>query len=166
MIRRGVLLCILLVATAGCDRVTKHLAVVVLAGGPEHSFLADTVRLAYHENPGGFLAAGASWSPAVRAGAFQAGNGLFLLATAVVALRYRFSRLAGCGLVLFLAGGVSNLIDRVALGGVIDFLTIGVGPVRTGIFNIADVAILAGVGLLIWEAARNSSTPTVSTRAR
>ena len=62
-IRRGLLLCLLLAATAGCDRVTKHLAVTTLAGSPSQSFLADTLRLDYHENPGGFLSAGAAWTP-------------------------------------------------------------------------------------------------------
>ena len=46
-----------------------------LAGYPDHSFLADTVRLQYHENPGAFLSLGATWSPAVRAAVFQIGNG-------------------------------------------------------------------------------------------
>ena len=45
--------------------------------------------------------------------------------------------------------GNRNLVDRVAIGGVIDFLNIGVGPLRTGIFNVADVAIMAGIALLI-----------------
>jgi len=52
---------------------------------------------------------------------------------------------------LFLAGGASNLVDRIAMGTVIDFLNIGFGPVRTGIFNVADVAIMAGIGLLLLE---------------
>ena len=62
------MLCLLLAATAGCDRVTKHLAVTTLAGMPEQSYLGDTVRLDYHENAGGFLSAGATWRPAVADG--------------------------------------------------------------------------------------------------
>ena len=80
---RSVLLCLLLAATAGCDRVTKHLAMTNLAGMPEQSFLADTIRLDYHENPGGFLGAGASWRPEVRTAVFQMANGAFLLATLI-----------------------------------------------------------------------------------
>jgi signal peptidase II len=162
-VRRGVLLCLLLAATAGCDRVTKHFAVTALAGAPHQSFLADTVRLQYHENPGAFLAIGATWSPAARAGMFQFGNALFLAAAGFAAARYRWSRVARCGLVLFLAGGLSNLTDRIAIGSVIDFLNVGVGPVRTGIFNVADVAIMAGVAMVLWEVLRNSYTSTVST---
>jgi signal peptidase II len=153
--RRGVLLCLLLAATAGCDRVTKHLAVTTLAGMPGQSYLGDTVRLDYHENSGGFLSTGATWRPAVRTGVFQIANGLFLLGTVIFAARYQWSRLARIGLILFLAGGVSNLVDRVTMGSVIDFLNVGIGPVRTGIFNVADVAIMAGMVLLIVDGYRS-----------
>lgn len=146
---RGLLLCCLLVATAGCDRVTKHLALTSLAGYPDHSYLADTVRLQYHENPGGFLSMGASWPPEVRAVVFQIGNSLFLLALGIGASRRRWSRVESCGLALFFAGALSNLVDRIAVGSVIDFMNIGIGPLRTGIFNVADVAILAGVALMV-----------------
>jgi signal peptidase II len=150
-LRRGVLLCLLLAATAGCDRVTKHFAVTSLAGTAGHSYLGDTVRLDYHENAGGFLSAGATWRPEVRALVFQLANGIFLLGTVVIASRFQWSRLAKAGLIMFLAGGISNLADRVAMGRVIDFLNVGIGPVRTGIFNVADVAIMAGVALLVLE---------------
>jgi signal peptidase II len=147
--RRAVLLCLLLAATAGCDRVTKHLAVTNLAGSPGQSYLGDTIRLDYHENPGGFLSAGATWRPETRAVVFQIANGLFLFGTLILAVRFQWSRWAAAGLILFVAGGLSNLIDRVAMGSVIDFMNVGVGPFRTGIFNVADVAIMAGVALLI-----------------
>ena len=51
----------------------------------------------------------------------------------------------------------------VPIGSVIDFLNIGIGPVRTGIFNVADVAIMAGVSMVLWEVLRNSYTSAVST---
>jgi signal peptidase II len=37
-------------------------------------------------------------------------------------------------------------------GYVVDFAIVGVGPVRTGIFNMADVAVMAGVALLAFRA--------------
>lgn len=148
-LRRGILICLLLVATTGCDRVTKHFAATALAGKPAQSFFADTVRLAYHENPGGFLSAGAAWRPSVRTGVFQLANAAFLFATLLVATRMKWSWLATIGLLLFLGGGFSNLIDRVAMGSVIDFMNLGVGSFRTGIFNVADVAIMTGVAILV-----------------
>ncbi len=51
---------------------------------------------------------------------------------------------------LIFSGGVSNLIDRFAHNGyVIDFLNLGVGSLRTGIFNVADIAIALGALLLL-----------------
>jgi signal peptidase II len=43
----------------------------------------------------------------------------------------------------------SNWLDRLASGRVVDFINIGFGPLRTGIFNVADVAIMFGSGLVI-----------------
>jgi len=148
---RGVLLCLLLAAAAGCDRVTKHFAMTTLAGNPGQSFLADTVRLKYHENPGGFLGTGATWSPQTRVVVFQLANLVFLLTLSVIAVRRQSSRLGVAGMALFLAGGLSNGIDRLAIGRVVDFLNVGIGPLRTGIFNVADVAIVAGIAIVLIE---------------
>ena len=65
-------------ATIGCDRVTKHVAATRLSEGPSRSFLADTFRLEYAENSGGFLSLGADWPRPVRAAVFGAGNALLL----------------------------------------------------------------------------------------
>lgn len=141
---------VLICATVGCDRVTKHFAASTLAGLPGQSFLADTVRLQYVENAGAFLGLGADWPPAVRTGLFTVGTGLILFAVVVAAIRLHWSRLALVGLGLVLAGGASNLVDRIAHGSVIDFMNVGLGPVRTGIFNVADMAILLGVGIVVF----------------
>jgi signal peptidase II len=151
---RWFVLAFVLVATIGCDRVTKHVATTNLADAPEASFLADTVRLQYVENTGGFLSLGADWSPAVRTGLFTVVTGLLLLVLTAVALRpaQRMSR--ALGLTASVAGGASNWIDRVVNGSVVDFLNVGVGPIRTGIFNVADVAIMAGVAILLFTELR------------
>ena len=136
-------------ATIGCDRVTKHVATTMLAGMPGRSYLADTVRVAYAENPGGFLSLGASLPPAARTALFSVATGIALLMLVMIALRRRTSGLARLGVTLFVAGGASNWIDRIVRGSVVDFLNVGIGPVRTGIFNIADVAIMLGVGVFV-----------------
>ncbi len=65
-------------------------------------------------------------------------------------------------LALVIGGGTSNLIDRLYYGGyVVDFLNVGVGSVRTGIFNFADVFIMVGVLLLIFG---NQSSRTLPAR--
>jgi len=136
-------------ATIGCDRLTKHIAATTLAGTAGRSFLADMVRLEYVENAGGFLSLGATLSSPVRTALFTIGTGLMLLGLMVAAMRCRWSGSPLLGLGLFVAGGASNWMDRAARGRVVDFISFGIGPVRTGIFNVADVAIMFGIGLLI-----------------
>ena len=137
------------VSTIGCDRVTKHFATAVLAGAPVRSYLADTVRLEYAENTGGFLGLGAEWPDAYRTTLFTTGTGLILIVMAGVAVRLRWLGWRRLGVCLLLAGGASNWVDRVARGSVVDFMNVGVGPLRTGVFNVADVAIVAGVAVLL-----------------
>jgi signal peptidase II len=152
-------------ATIGCDRVTKHVAATMLAGTPGRSFLADMVRLEYVENTGGFLSLGATLPPPVRMGVFTFGTGVMLIVLTAAAIRCRWSRWPLLGLSLFVAGGASNWMDRVARGRVVDFINIGIGPVRTGIFNVADVAIMLGVGVVMLAELRRDKDAQTSTEA-
>ena len=148
-------------ATIGCDRVTKHVAATTLAEAPTRSFLADTFRLEYEENTGAFLGLGADWPRPIRTATFGVGNALLLVAACVVARRRRWPARALLGVALFVAGGASNLLDRIAYGMVIDFMNVGSGSLRTGIFNVADMAIMLGAGLLVLEGSRpDGQTPS------
>jgi signal peptidase II len=145
---RAVLL-VAVLSTIGCDQVTKRVATTVLAGGPERSYLADTIRIGYVENAGGFLSLGAHLPPVLRTMFFTGITGAVLVAAAILAVLRHWNRAAMLGLTLFVAGGASNWIDRVLRGSVVDFLNVGVGPIRTGVFNVADMAILLGATLLV-----------------
>ena len=136
-------------ATVGCDRVTKHAAATLLADSQERSFLGDTVRLSYAENTGGFLSLGADLPVERRLIVFTVVTGLLLVGLAAAAIHRRWQGVRLLGAALIVSGGASNWIDRVIVGSVVDFLNVGIGPVRTGIFNVADVAIMAGVVLLV-----------------
>ncbi|HVQ42308.1 MAG TPA: signal peptidase II [Vicinamibacterales bacterium] len=147
-VTRFALIAIALV-TIGCDRVTKQAATIMLAGAPVRSYLRDTVRLAYAQNTGGFLGWGADWPSPVRTAVFTVGTCVVLLGLLAAASRRRWSSAALLGITLFGAGASSNWIDRVLHGSVVDFLNVGIGPLRTGIFNVADVALMAGVALVV-----------------
>jgi len=147
-----VTLLVAIVATISCDRITKHVASSTLAGAPSRSFLADTIRFEYAENTGAFLSLGADWPSWIRTTIFGVGNALLLCALVVTAIRLRWQRPALLGVSLFATGGASNLLDRVLYGNVIDFLNVGVGPWRTGIFNFADMAIMMGAAIVLWAA--------------
>jgi len=136
-------------ATVGCDRVTKHAAATLLADAPERSFLGDTVRLTYAENTGAFLSLGADLPAEWRMLVLTLATGLLLAALAMMAVRRRWQGTRLLGAALIVAGGGSNWLDRIAAGAVVDFLNVGIGPVRTGIFNVADVAIVIGVALIV-----------------
>jgi signal peptidase II len=138
------------VCTIGCDRVTKHLATRELIDSPRRSYFGDTLRVEYVENVGGFLGLGSTLPAWARTVVFTLGTGAVLAFVTFAAGRQAHSAVTMLGLAFLWAGGVSNLADRVARGGrVVDFLNVGVGPLRTGIFNVADMAIMLGVALVL-----------------
>jgi signal peptidase II len=151
--RRLALLAFLTVAllTAGCDHAVKHAARAVLADGATHELAGDVVRFQLVHNTGGFLSLGARLPEALRSAffLFAAPLGVALLAASAFRSAAR-SRTALAGLALLCGGGLANWLDRLFnAGAVTDFVSLGVGALRTGVFNVADVAILIGAGLLL-----------------
>lgn len=109
------------------------------------SCLADTLRVQYAHNDGAFLSLMSSLSNDVRFWVLTVINGVVLIGLAVYLLLAREVTAANfVPLMLVVAGGLGNLIDRIRFGYVIDFLNVGIGGLRTGIFNIADMFITAG----------------------
>ncbi len=98
---------------------------------------------------------GASFSFLSAAGGWQrwlfSGIALVAAAVLVVLLRRtpRSDRLTGFGLALVLGGAVGNLIDRLRLGHVVDFLDVYYRAWHFPAFNIADSAITIGAALLV-----------------
>lgn len=137
------------VATVGCDGLSKRLAVGALAPGVRLSLLGDLVRLERVENRGAFLSLGERLPAPLRTLAFVLLPPLAAALALVVVRRQRLSSGRVLALGLLVGGGAGNWIDRVWHGGAVtDFLNVGVGGLRTGIFNVADMAILVGVAML------------------
>ncbi len=148
--KRLIVISLVLAGCLGVDRTTKAIAQARLSRHESHSFLGDTVRLQLANNKGAFLSLGASLPEFWRQMLFNGFTGVILLGLLGYAL---FSRTASPSVVfaiaLFFAGGVSNLVDRLLYHGhVVDFLNMGIGPLRTGVFNLADVCIMAGAVIL------------------
>ena len=143
-----------LVSCVGCDQATKSIAVAHLPAMKTFSYLGDAVRLQLTYNRGAFLGLGASLPDDLRYSLFTVGTCLLLTGVFVVALFAKSGTFATVlAASLFLAGGIGNLMDRVLHGGlVVDFLNVGLGPLRSGIFNMADVAIMGGSILLLFYA--------------
>lgn len=85
--------------------------------------------------------------------ALLAGQGAIVAGLSVWMLRAE--RLTALALGLIIGGALGNAADRIARGAVADFFylhtSLPVGPLANYVFNVADVAISAGVALLIFE---------------
>jgi signal peptidase II len=132
-----------------CDQVTKLIAESVLSDGTVWSLFGDAVRLQLVHNEGGVMSVGAS-SPAIPQWLLVAWVACTLISVLAYAL---FSKASGLPVIvaaaLLFAGGASNFTDRLLHhGSVIDFITINMTTLRMAVFNLADLAIVAGFFLL------------------
>ena len=153
LFKRSMLILSLLVLCVGCDQITKDVARHQLAFEPPQSWLHDTIRLEYAENTGAFLSFGGDFSRKLRVVLFQVVPTLGLVVLTCVLFATPTPFLPAIAWSLVLSGGVGNLLDRMLYDGrVVDFMNLGIGGFRTGIFNVADVCITIGVLLLIAQA--------------
>lgn len=147
-----VLFCVLSLALIGCDQVTKELAKAHLRDKPVLSYFHDTFRFDYVENTGAFLSFGADWSPTASFWLMNILPLLFLVGLFVYALR-KTATLEFRELIPFLlicSGGLGNIIDRMLYNRhVTDFMNMGINSLRTGIFNVADMYVSAGVIMIV-----------------
>lgn len=157
-LKRLLLIGAIIVSCVGCDQATKGVATNHLSRSLPISYLGDTFRLQYIENSGGFLGIGSMLPVRPRFWILIVLTGLAIAGVLVFVLMNRGLRpLLVAGLSLIIGGGVGNLIDRVFHGGaVIDIMNIGAGGLRTGIFNVADVAIMIGTGMIALGGFRRS----------
>lgn len=141
----------------GCDQTTKRLAEQMLKDS-SYSFFFDTVRLQFIKNSGAFLGFGSAFPEGVKFWLFLVLPIAFLLvASLFLLISSNINAAERVLMALMISGGAGNLIDRVLLSGhVTDFINLGIGALRTGIFNIADVAIMAGACGWVWLAMRKA----------
>lgn len=134
----------------GLDRLTKILAVEFLKGNPPKSFLGGIFKLIYAENTGAFLSMGANF-PIVLKYILLAIIPILVCLWGLYWCLFKEKDTFRC--VLFtsvIAGGLGNLLDRLFNSfRVIDFMNFGIGNLRTGILNIADISITFGVLIFI-----------------
>jgi signal peptidase II len=164
---RFVALAAILLSLVGCDQATKVYAVKNLKGQPPKSYLADTIRIHYVENPGAFLGFGGQLDKTVKFWGLTVGTALILVwVLAFVFSSRSIDRWTFVAFALIASGGIGNSIDRFRLGGVvIDFLNVGFGQAvwqRTGIFNVADMAITAGFLMLLPYVFKGEEKPAAS----
>jgi signal peptidase II len=131
------------------DQITKYWVAVKLSDGDEIDVIQGLFKFSYTENPG------------IAFGMLNNGNVKWLLVTisvaAIMVVIYYMRRTPPTNTLLLwslslLAAGISgNLIDRVRLGRVIDFILIYYKDYQWPVFNIADTAITVGAALMAIE---------------
>lgn len=153
-----------LVLCIGSDQILKQVAKVLLRYSPPIPYLNDIVRLQYVENKGIMLSIGSGLSDEMRFWIFTVAVGVVLIVMLVHVVWSRdMDRMQTIAWSLVLSGGFGNLIDRFMRNGVvIDFISVGVGSVRTAIFNLADVLVFAGVFLLLIHGRKERRTAEVN----
>ena len=127
------------------DQITKALVVANVEFGDRHDVIGDLAQLWHVRNDGAAFSIlpGATW--------------LFVPVTfvAIGMVVYFHRMLLGRGpwmqvvLGAILAGALGNLTDRLRLGYVIDFVSLGFGDTRFPTFNVADSAVVLGIGALV-----------------
>jgi signal peptidase II len=146
------LLMLVVMLNVGCDQVSK---IVVRQKIDYHQYITvikDHVTLTKVENTGAFLSAGDSLPDFVRI--------ILLNVLPIFVLAYGFYYLFTqpnlppafqLGMCFLIGGGIGNIYDRIKFGSVTDFLHIDFILFETGVFNLADVSIMLGIGVLCYQ---------------
>jgi signal peptidase II len=153
---------LIILASAGLDQGAKGLARARLQGSPPVAAVGGLVTLLWVENEGAFLSFGARFPRPVRMVAFVAFP-LIVLGFMIGFLARKQGVAWGtlAGLSLIAGGGAGNLFDRIFRDGRVgDFILLGIGRVHTGIFNFADLAVVAGCAVLLFTPSRERSRRT------
>lgn len=150
------LLTVLSLAVLAADQATKYAVSKLTAPGSVREVIPGVLNLVHTSNPGvafGFLAdSEMPWR----------GPLLILFSLAVMAMivwilaTHRAGGAFGqCGMALVLGGAAGNVLDRLMLSSVTDFIDFHIGTYHWYTFNIADSAIVVGAGLIVIEVLRD-----------
>ena len=133
---------LVIVGSIGLDQLTKWLAVTYLKGGGSFPLWEGVLHFTYVENTGAAF------------GSFKDQRWVFMIVSsiAIVALvGYYFyfkpkDWLTTTALAFITGGGIGNMIDRVLMGYVVDFIDFTL--IDFAVFNVADSFVCVGVGLM------------------
>jgi signal peptidase II len=114
---------------------------------------------------------GAAFSLLADAGGWQ--RTLFIAIAIVASIwigwllrRHAQDRVFCLALALILGGALGNVIDRIVIGAVVDFLDFHAGGWHWPAFNVADIGISCGAMLLVYDAFRTKPRDTASNPGR
>ncbi len=132
------------------DQISKYFMLSLLQPGEVLVVIPGFFNLTLHFNPGVAFGLFSGLEAGIRSAVLIATTSvavsfvLFFLFT-----EYRSDRIGQSALALILGGAVGNVIDRLTVGEVVDFLDVYLGDAHWPTFNVADSAICIGVGILL-----------------
>lgn len=152
----------------GCDQVSKTIVRQKIDFNQNINVIDKHFTLTKVENTGAFLSAGDSLPTVVRIALLSVfpllvlGYGFYYLFTQKDA-----SKALQIGICFLIGGGIGNIFDRLMYGSVTDFMHMDFGLFRTGIFNMADVSVMIGVGIMFIQSFKKKviQTPTIEETA-
>ena len=150
-IKRIVLVFTLIILNIGCDQVSKKMVRDDVEFRSTTEIIGEKFILTNVENSGAFLGMGSDLNPTIKM--------IFLLILPIVVLllvlhylvtKKEIDNLTVIGLSFIIGGGIGNMYDRILYGQVTDFFHIDLGGIfKTGIFNMADVSVMVGMGFIL-----------------
>lgn len=128
------------------DQITKYMIVSNMTEGMSIPVINQVFHLTFVLNPGAAF------------GMLEHNREFFIIMAIAVLMFVVYMRkkileeplTVQIGIALFVGGALGNLIDRMKTGLVVDFFDFRIWPV----FNVADIAICLGVGVMIWSIIR------------
>lgn len=149
ILRNALILSVILLNT-GCDQVTKNIARNKIEYHETINVINNFLTLTRVENTGAFLSLGSNMPVFIKLLVLNILPVLVMLwGLYLVIGKTNMSRLLVTGLCFVIGGGAGNLYDRIRFGSVTDFLHMNFGLFQTGIFNMADVSIMVGMGVIL-----------------
>lgn len=153
---------LIILLNIGCDQATKNYAKKHFIGRQTIHVAGDLVEISYAENNGGFLSLGSNIPQPYRK--------ILLIIFPVIVMGLAIIYLVADRNLSFgeffcacciMGGGISNISDRILHNGfVTDFLNFGIGNIRTGILNFADMSVFFGViFLFVFNLAKKPRQP-------
>jgi signal peptidase II len=141
---------ILIISNISCDQITKKEARENINPYERIEVVNDNFILTKVENTGAALGFGSSFHLTVKFFIFQ----LLPILVLVYLCYYLYkrediSKINFVAFTFFIGGGIGNIIDRVLYNSVTDFMYLELGPIHTGVFNMADVSVTIAATLLI-----------------
>ena len=127
----------------GLDQLTKALAVIYLEGEPSFPIWQDVLHLTYVRNEGAAfgILSNHRW-------VFMIFSTIAIFALGVYLFRFSKEKFwAKIAIAMIIGGGIGNMIDRIVLGSVVDFIDFTL--IHFAVFNVADSFVCVGVGLLV-----------------